>query len=623
MSRPDPARSSPRGVFARPQSQMAMARQALSKGTEAFAALVWGTAAVLFVYSAGNWLYAVSQVKGGRRDPRQPADPRTSGSEEPQAVEAKPWHESVVQVTYPTDSTMCEYPFVIGANTSRRRPLIRAGALLRLVDIVAGVAARRHAGQGCVTVSLDSVLFLSPIHLGDLIHLSASVNRSFTSSMEIGVRVTKEDPIQPGELTYVSHAYFTFVVRRSDSSSRSASSKAQQLRAPRVPDLRPQSHLQWRRHFLAGHRRSKRLAAVTKGQCEDGLTIEVRDRCRLAVVSLSQANETFRREEACVDDGKIAQIERELLARALFEGADEGLSVKVTPDGTVQACVRGDDGGSTLRHRLSDIEQVAAELRHSPRYRLGTAAARDETSADTAPKAWLDADSPRPVVRRCQHEGERRLELTAEDTVAHTLHIVFPQHANSFSILFGGQTMQWMEQAALMSARHLLTGHKGTGGTKLSWRTVAMDGLEFKRPVAIGEAMTFTAICLTSFTTSCEVYVVASVEKQGNERDTGDSHLAAGSQHFTNDALFTLALLDAGQESDNTRPSRSEPLLPALCSTDGSALAQLAAASHRRRARRLELREMLMRTYVDKGTSHDVESPRQARTSSRSPEGDD
>jgi len=38
------------------------------------------------------------------------------------------------------------------------RPKLRAGALLKLIDIAAGVAARRHASTSCVTISVDSVL---------------------------------------------------------------------------------------------------------------------------------------------------------------------------------------------------------------------------------------------------------------------------------------------------------------------------------------------------------------------------------------------------------------------------------------------------------------------------------
>ncbi|PWN48102.1 hypothetical protein IE53DRAFT_320016 [Violaceomyces palustris] len=87
---------------------------------------------------------------------------------------------------------------------SSRRPNVRAGALLKLIDVVAGVTARKHAGFSCVTVSVDSVLLLRPIYLGELVHLSTSVNRAWGSSMEVGVRVVKEDP-RTGEREYVSH----------------------------------------------------------------------------------------------------------------------------------------------------------------------------------------------------------------------------------------------------------------------------------------------------------------------------------------------------------------------------------------------------------------------------------
>lgn len=47
--------------------------------------------------------------------------------------------------------------------------------------------------------------------------------------------------------------------------------------------------------------------------------------------------------------------------------------------------------------------------------------------------------------------------------------------------------MSWMEEAALMSARHLHEQQEQQAGPRCSWRTVAMDGLEFRRPVKIGE----------------------------------------------------------------------------------------------------------------------------------------
>lgn len=64
--------------------------------------------------------------------------------------------ESIVHVTYPTTLEMCDAgaPLV---NTGAPQT-IKTGALLKLIDVVAGVTARKHAGFSCVTISVDSVL---------------------------------------------------------------------------------------------------------------------------------------------------------------------------------------------------------------------------------------------------------------------------------------------------------------------------------------------------------------------------------------------------------------------------------------------------------------------------------
>lgn len=291
-------------------------------------AFVYGVAVCLLVYSAGKTAF-LTVTKGAVTSTGRGAavigESQAASEESDLPTGVRPWQNSVVQVTYPTDGTMCNYPYQ--ATLLQGRPVILAGALLNLIDIVAGVAARRHAGQGCVTVSVDSVLFLSPIHLGDLvsqqtvriapfsmrirplhllpqIHLSAAVNRSFGSSMEIGVRVTKEDPTIGGVKTYVSHgkslnagrafspgaydshdfeAYMTFALRKSTPEDGSQPSQ-------KVPRMIPETHLQWRRHFLAGHRRARRLAAKERGECEDGLKLSVRQAARDVVMNTCQSH---------------------------------------------------------------------------------------------------------------------------------------------------------------------------------------------------------------------------------------------------------------------------------------------------------------------------------------------
>ena len=84
------------------------------------------------------------------------------------------------------------------------------GRVMSLVDMAAGVAAVRHARSTAVTASIDYMTFLHPIHIGQLIILRSSVNRVFTTSMEIGVKVFVEDT-RTGVTKHTSSAYLTFV----------------------------------------------------------------------------------------------------------------------------------------------------------------------------------------------------------------------------------------------------------------------------------------------------------------------------------------------------------------------------------------------------------------------------
>ncbi|HET9054838.1 MAG TPA: acyl-CoA thioesterase, partial [Cyclobacteriaceae bacterium] len=66
---------------------------------------------------------------------------------------------------------------------------IHGGILLSLMDKVAYACASKHAGTYCVTVSVDSVDFLQPVEVGELVSLHASVNYVGRTSLIIGIRV--------------------------------------------------------------------------------------------------------------------------------------------------------------------------------------------------------------------------------------------------------------------------------------------------------------------------------------------------------------------------------------------------------------------------------------------------
>jgi acyl-CoA hydrolase len=124
---------------------------------------------------------------------------------------------------------------------------VLGGKVMHLVDLAAAMAGMRHARQPIVTASVDSLHFLHPVHLGELIILRSSVNRVFRSSMEIGVKVMTEK-LLTGERLHTCSAYLTFVAVDREG------------RAVAVPPVIPETEDEIRRYRQAGERREYRLA---------------------------------------------------------------------------------------------------------------------------------------------------------------------------------------------------------------------------------------------------------------------------------------------------------------------------------------------------------------------------
>jgi len=87
---------------------------------------------------------------------------------------------------------------------------LMGGRLMYWMDIAAALAAMKHSGAPVVTASVDNISFESPIKLGNVVHIEASLTRCFNSSMEVHLNVWGEDAIQ--QYRYKSNeAYYTFV----------------------------------------------------------------------------------------------------------------------------------------------------------------------------------------------------------------------------------------------------------------------------------------------------------------------------------------------------------------------------------------------------------------------------
>ncbi len=87
---------------------------------------------------------------------------------------------------------------------------ILGGKVMHWIDLAAAITAHRHAGQVVVTASMDSLQFLHPIKVGEVVRLTAQVNWVGRSSMEIGVDVMGEN-LNTGEMRITSTAFLTFV----------------------------------------------------------------------------------------------------------------------------------------------------------------------------------------------------------------------------------------------------------------------------------------------------------------------------------------------------------------------------------------------------------------------------
>ncbi|WP_333663373.1 acyl-CoA thioesterase [Chishuiella changwenlii] len=92
---------------------------------------------------------------------------------------------------------------------------IHGGFILSLLDQIAFACASKYSGKYCVTASVDRVDFLSPVEVGELLTLKASVNYVGKTSIVVGIRVDSQN-IQTGEIKHCNSSYFTMICKEED-----------------------------------------------------------------------------------------------------------------------------------------------------------------------------------------------------------------------------------------------------------------------------------------------------------------------------------------------------------------------------------------------------------------------
>jgi acyl-CoA hydrolase len=147
----------------------------------------------------------------------------------------------------PVRESVSEYSEIALPNDANPLGNLLGGRVMHLVDLAGALAATRHARCPVVTAAVDSMTFLQPVHIGQLLILRSSVNRVFRTSMEVGVKVWVED-LWTGDVRHTSSAYLTFVAL-GPNNERVA-----------VPSVIPETEEEKRRYEKAGQRREYRLA---------------------------------------------------------------------------------------------------------------------------------------------------------------------------------------------------------------------------------------------------------------------------------------------------------------------------------------------------------------------------
>lgn len=87
---------------------------------------------------------------------------------------------------------------------------IHGGVIMKLVDEAGALAAMRHAQSAVVTVAIDSMTFMQPVHIGDLLTLRAELTYVGRTSMETRIEVIAENPLT-GEQRMSNTAYVVYV----------------------------------------------------------------------------------------------------------------------------------------------------------------------------------------------------------------------------------------------------------------------------------------------------------------------------------------------------------------------------------------------------------------------------
>lgn len=88
---------------------------------------------------------------------------------------------------------------------------IFGGVILSYIDIAAAIEVRKHTLKKIVTKAMHEVVFVAPVHVGDLVSFYTELVRIGRTSITIKVTVEADRVRQPGERVIVTEAEVVYV----------------------------------------------------------------------------------------------------------------------------------------------------------------------------------------------------------------------------------------------------------------------------------------------------------------------------------------------------------------------------------------------------------------------------
>ena len=129
---------------------------------------------------------------------------------------------------------------------------VHGGVIMKMVDEAGALVAMRHANAPVVTVAIDSMTFLQPIFLRNLVLCNAELTYVGRTSMEVHIEVIAENPLE-NTSTVTNSAFAVYVAIDDEGRPIPVPPLLYETDAERANAAAAQARQDYRKHQRAAH----------------------------------------------------------------------------------------------------------------------------------------------------------------------------------------------------------------------------------------------------------------------------------------------------------------------------------------------------------------------------------